>query len=79
MKYVRKRSKMPRSYISFNLPEEQEEFEICMNASKYKNVLYDIDKYLRNLAKHHDKKTVSIEEVRNLIYKLAEEEKIDLY
>lgn len=69
---------MPRSYISFSLPEEQEELEICMNASKYKNVLYDVDQYLRNLAKYQGKKTVSIEEVRNLIYKLTEEEKIVL-
>lgn len=38
--------------LKFNLPEENDEFNTAVNASNYKNALWELDQYLRNKAKH---------------------------
>lgn len=59
-----------KSFLSFKLPEEQEEFESALNGSKYKGALEDLDNWLRGLAKYQDQETVSIEEVRQKLREL---------
>jgi hypothetical protein len=43
-----------KAILKFNLPEEQEEFELASNAVKYSIVLSDIDNYLRSKIKYGD-------------------------
>ena len=44
--------------LKFNLPEETEEFNTAVNASNYKNTLWELNQYLRNTVKHSsDEKT----------------------
>ena len=38
--------------LKFNLPEETEEFNTCVNASNYKNALWELNQYLRNKSKY---------------------------
>ena len=43
---------MPKAILEFNLPEEQNEFEVATNATKYYIVLHNIDRILRNKIKY---------------------------
>jgi hypothetical protein len=38
--------------IEFDLPEDQEEMMLAINASKYSIVLYNLDQYLRSKVKY---------------------------
>lgn len=38
--------------IKFKLPEEQEDFELALNGSKYKRALDELDEYLRSQVKY---------------------------
>ena len=41
--------------ITFNLPEEQEEFDTAVNASKWKNVVWELKQELRKTTKYGKK------------------------
>ena len=43
---------MPKATLEFNLPEEQDEFDLANNARKYHSVIWDLDQYLRNCVKY---------------------------
>ena len=47
---------MPKVKLEFELPEEQNEYDIIMKAGKYHNVIWDIQNYLRNEWKYNDEK-----------------------
>lgn len=40
--------------LTFDLPEEQEEFETAVNGQKYRSVLSELDNYLRGRLKYSD-------------------------
>lgn len=43
-----------KAKLEFNLPEEQEEYTICCNASKYLAVIEEFKQYLRTSIKYDD-------------------------
>lgn len=43
---------MPKVTLSFNLPEDLEEYTTTMNASKLYNILFEFDQYLRAINKY---------------------------
>lgn len=43
---------MATGQITFNLPEEQEEFDTAVNASKWKNVVWELKQELRKTTKY---------------------------
>ena len=43
-----------KAILQFNLPEEQDEFEVAQNGWKYRRVISDIDQYLRTVVKYGD-------------------------
>jgi hypothetical protein len=43
---------MPKAILEFNLPDEQMDFELANNATKYYVVLSNIDTFLRNKIKY---------------------------
>ena len=45
---------MPRATFSFNLPDEQNEYEIMSQASKMQSFLWDFSQQLRSWRKYHN-------------------------
>lgn len=45
---------MAKATITFNLPEEQQEFNDAVHASDYKAVLWDLDQKLRSEIKYSE-------------------------
>jgi hypothetical protein len=74
---------MPKATIQFNLPEEQSEFDLANNASKYYSVLWDLDQYLRNFVKYPSDRedpilTDTMAKVRDELWRLMNEHNLDL-
>jgi hypothetical protein len=70
-----------KATLKFNLPEEQEEFELASNAVKYSIVLSDIDNHLRSKIKHADltdEQYKVYEEVREQLWDYLNQEGIKL-
>lgn len=66
---------MATAKLEFNLPEEQTEFELAVNASKYHSVLWDLDQYLRGIVKYNSdveqlSKADTCEIVRDYLHEL---------
>jgi hypothetical protein len=64
--------------LKFNLPEETEEFNTAVNASNYKNALWEINQYLRNESKwsSDENKSEIAQEVRDELYRLMSENNV---
>jgi hypothetical protein len=45
---------VPRAYLEFNLPEDNEDHWLAIKAGSLHSVLYEFDNYLRNKLKHGD-------------------------
>jgi hypothetical protein len=63
---------MSKALLEFNLPEDQNDFDLAVNGSAFSCVLTDLDNELRNLSKHQNKPLITVDEVRKLIRELAE-------
>lgn len=71
-----------KSKLIFNLPEENEEFNLACNGWKYKSVLCEFDNFLRAKLKYEDISDVEYEvyeKTRTHLWELINEEKLDLY
>jgi hypothetical protein len=64
---------MPKAYLEFNLPEENEEFKLANEGLKYSCCIDSIKEHLRRLRKYEDKEVCNIEELENLIYEELED------
>jgi hypothetical protein len=53
-----------KATISFNLPEDREDFDFALNGVEYYLTIKELDDWLRGLAKYENKETVKIHEVR---------------
>jgi hypothetical protein len=74
---------MPEAILKFNLPEDQDDFELATNASKYYSVLWELDQYLRSKVKYpaedvHEEYTNAMEKARQEIWNLLESYHLDL-
>jgi hypothetical protein len=74
---------MPEAILKYNLPEEQDDFELATNAGKYYSVLWDLDQYLRNFVKYTSDRedpvlTDTMAKVRDELWKLMNERNLDL-
>lgn len=45
---------MPRVYLKYELPMEEEEYSLAYNGAKYKYALDEIDEWLRKIIKYDD-------------------------
>jgi hypothetical protein len=73
---------MPKVTIEFNTIDEQHELELCINASKWFNIVWDYSEYLRTKLKYDelsDDAYKAIEEAREKLHELLNDEglKID--
>ena len=54
-------------HLVFKLPEEQDEYQSCMDGSRYKILVEDLDNKLRALSKYQDIESVPVDDVRAMI------------
>lgn len=73
---------MAKATITFNLPDEQQEFMDAVHASDYKAVIQDLDQRLRSKIKHDDtidnQTELAFQSVRDMLNGLLEEYKVSL-
>ena len=62
---------MSKAILEFNLPEEQEDFELAFNGHKWQNVCWRLDQWLRGNIKHAPD---SISEDEYQVYEQCREE-----
>jgi len=58
--------------------EDINDLSLFMNAHKYKNVLYELISKIRTDIKHSDKETIFLEELREKIIQLLDDEGLSL-
>lgn len=66
-----------KAILEFDLPEDQEIFDISSNAMKYHSVLWDLDQYLRSKVKWGDDLKLDIptyESVRGILAQYMRDE-----
>ena len=67
--------------MTFNLPEDQAEFDFAMQGSKMYSALWDISQELRTLWKYEELKQEEwdmVERIRNKFYEILDENQIKL-
>lgn len=73
---------MPKAVLSFDLPEEAREHEICINGGKYISCLQEFDNFLRSKLKYaelSEEAHNSFEEARNFLHDLATSEGFSIW
>ena len=63
-----------KAILIFNLPEDNQEFELATKASKMYCTLWELDNWLRQEIKYKDKE---LDEVRDKLHELMKENRID--
>lgn len=64
-----------KAKLIYKLPEDKYDFDCAVNGHTYRNILYDLDNWLRSEIKHNNKE--AYQPVRDYLYELLEG--IDLY
>ncbi len=72
-----------KAILEFNLPDDQQDFELASNAMKFWSVLYELDQELRSKTKYApddlpQDKYDAYQEVRDVLYELMRNENISL-
>jgi hypothetical protein len=62
-----------KATLIFNLPEEQDEFEMAQQGWKYRSILDDFRSWLRSQSKHGDKYEFTIDELREKLSEIEGE------
>ena len=63
-----------KAILEFNLPEDNQEFELHTKASKMYCTLWELDQWLRSEIKYKDKE---LDEVRDKLRELMNDNRID--
>ena len=64
-----------KATLEFNLPEENQEFELMSKALKMYSTLWDLDVWLRSEIKYNDKEHLEV--VREKLRELMNDNRID--
>ena len=70
-----------KAKLTFNLPEDQAEFDFAVQGSKMYSALWDISQELRALWKYEeltDEEFKIVEKIRNKFYEILDENQIKL-
>jgi len=71
-----------KAILSFNLPKDKEDYELCMNGPNYFCTISEFDNELRDKLKHGDLKEEEYkiyDKIRTRLWAIAEENKIDIW
>lgn len=72
---------MPKAILEFNLPEEQYEYNIVTQASRFQSFLWDFSQQLRSWRKYHNDFTDAsdaLDKIRAEFYRLLKEHKVEI-
>ena len=69
--------------LKYNLPEDREDFEMAVNASKISALLFDYDQWLRAQIKYapdemSQEKLEAFEECREMLHAMLKEENLNI-
>lgn len=72
-----------KAILEFNLPDDQQDFNLAVNAMKFWDVLYELDQDLRSKTKYApddlpQDKYDAYQEVRDMLYELMSANNISL-
>jgi hypothetical protein len=70
-----------KAIIEFNLPEDNYEYNITNNASKYLSVLFDYDQWLRSKLKYDDvsgEELEIIQKCRDMLHQVLQENNVNI-
>lgn len=70
-----------KAILEFNLPEDQHEYEVAVQAPRVQSFLWDFSQQLRSWYKyHHDFKNAddALEKIREEFYNLVNQHNIDI-
>ena len=72
-----------KAKLTFDLPEEQEEFREAFNGSKWRNVVWDMYQYLRSNFKYasddtHEEFVKAMYECRDRLFEIMQDNGVDL-
>ena len=70
-----------KARLTFNLPEDQAEFDLAIQGSRMYSALWDISQELRTLWKYEelsDEEWKMVERIRNKFYEILDENQIKL-
>jgi len=72
-----------KAILKYNLPEEQEEFDIANKGWKYRSALIEIDEYLRSKIKYDESLTDEqykvYEDTRTKFWEILNEDQLTLH
>lgn len=71
--------KVPKVTITFNLPEEESDLNLCRKAAALNSVIYEFTNVLRSKTKYGDGKKIAREDVSSEWWNLLNEDSIDPY
>lgn len=74
---------MSKGILEFQLPEEQYEFKLAVDAGSYVNILHEIDQHLRAKIKYNSDyesqdKIATYQEIRTLLHNLLTESNLEI-
>ena len=82
MKDKEKRNSNMKAKLEFNLPEDEEQFNIATKAMDWALIVWDMDQQCRDWIKYdnHEFKTVeeALQGVRDMVYQIMEEKGVQL-
>lgn len=72
-----------KAILEFNLPDDQQDFDMAVNAMKFWHVLYELDQDLRSKTKYASDdlpqdKYDAYQEVRDMLYELMSANNVSL-
>ncbi len=70
---------MPKVIMEFNLPDEQSEYYMATNGSKFHSVLWDVTQQVREKWKYGSKSECTWDEVWDLLWSMYQNNNFDPY
>ena len=70
---------MPKVIMEFNLPDEQSEYYMATNGSKFHSVLWDVTQQVREKWKYGSKSECTWDEVWELLWDIYKNNNFDPY
>lgn len=70
-----------KGILAFKLPQEDEEFRMAVNGFRYRNIVDDMNGYLREKIKYGHKyknATEAVEDIRRYLWECIEEYKVEV-
>lgn len=68
-----------KGILEFDLPEDQEALDVCKDGLRWRQVVIDIDNYLRGESKYQDNDMPGIQQMRDKIREICDDKDLKLW